>query len=590
MVGPKPAAGGNPGGWRKEMGMRKRYSRKAAAWLVSALMISTLLVVVMPGAAQACGYQTWYLPEGYTGGNFDTYILIQNPNDWDAEAKVRFMTDSSVTDPVKYELGPNSRTTINVDEQPGLEDANVSTMVESSSGVVVERAMYFNDPADGKVGGSDSIGANQTSTTWYLAEGYTGQGFDTYVLVMNPNESKAYVKVTYITPVVVGGAGRQMNPYDGEPEVVPEPTPEPTPNYITKYYEVDPMRRYTIQVDEIPGLEDTDVSFKVESVAPPEDGAGRQMNPYDGEPEVEPEPKPEPKPECPVGIVAERAMYFTYHGFLGGHASIGAPQASNIWYLPEGRTAGEYDTFVLVMNPNTVKAHIKASFMVPADSGTGRRMNPYDNEPEVEPEPAPEDKTEPGKVITREFTLEPMERFTIPLDEIEGLEATDVSTMIESWGEESACGVGGGGCAPVVVERAMYFARGNSGDGHNSIGAYEKMEYWLLAEGYTAGGFDTWVLVQNPNAIEVTIKVTFMKPEGEPIVKEYKLAATSRLTIPVDEIEGLQSTEVSTKIQVLGAVECERSATCENGVVAERAMYFEYKGIVGGHGSLGVGE
>jgi hypothetical protein len=58
----------------------------------------------------------------------------------------------------------------------------------------------------------------------------------------------------------------------------------------------------------------------------------------------------------------------------------------------------------------------------------------------------------------------------------------------------------------------------------------------------------------------------------------------------VDEIEGLQSTEVSTKIQVLDAVECDRSAACENGVVAERAMYFEYKGIVGGHCSLGVGE
>ncbi len=80
------------------------------------------------------------------------------------------MTENSVTEPVEYKLGPNSRTTIAVDDQPGLENANVSTMVEATGGVVVERSMYFNYE-NGKAGGSDSIGANQTSRSWYLAEG-----------------------------------------------------------------------------------------------------------------------------------------------------------------------------------------------------------------------------------------------------------------------------------------------------------------------------------------------------------------------------------------------------------------------------------
>jgi hypothetical protein len=288
-----------------------------------------------------------------------------------------------------------------------------------------------------------------------------------------------------------------------------------------------------------------------------------------------------------VGIVAERAMYFSYHGFPGGHASIGAPRASSTWYLPEGRTAGEYDTYVLVMNPNSYKVQVKATFMVPAPGGAGRAPANY----EPDPEPGPEPEPEPDKLITKEFTVEPFERFTVAVDKIPGLEATDVSTMVRSRVEEPVDGRNAGNeGAPVVVERSMYFARGNQGDGHGSIGGTEKREYWLMAEGYTGGGFDTWILVQNPNEVDVTVKATFMKPEGEPIVREYPVKKMSRLTIPVDKIDGLESAEVSTKLQVLGAVERGRNAACENGIVAERAMYFEYNGIVGGHCSLGVGE
>ncbi len=533
--------------------MERPTARKLMACIVAAFMISTLLVIALPAGALACGFQRWYLPEGYTGENFDTYILIQNPNPWKAKAAVTFMTDSSVTEPGEYDLPENSRTTIKVDDEPGMENQNVSTMVESPSGVVVERAMYFNDPGGKKAGGSDSIGANEASRLWYLAEGYTGEGFDTFLLIMNPNEQRARVKVSYITPQASGGRA-----------VSEEPGPAPGPGYITKYYDIEPVRRFTIHVDEVPGLESTEVSFKVESVWSSEGrgGAGEE------------------EPLEPVSVVAERSMYFTYHGFKGGHASIGAPCASNTWYLPEGRTAGDYDTYVTVMNPNETATHVKASFMVPQAGAGQRRANPY------EPEPEPE----PDKMITREYTVRPFERFTIPVDEIPGLEATDVSTMVQSW-REGTEGCSAASCEnPVVVERSMYFARGNSGDGHNTIGAMEKREYWLMAEGYTAEGFDTWILIQNPNESDVRVQATFMKPGGEPLVKEYDVRKLSRLTIAVDRIEGFESTEVSTKLQVLGAVDGGRMAACEYGIVAERAMYFEYNGIAGGHCSLGVGE
>ncbi|MHB8894982.1 MAG: hypothetical protein ACYC99_07385 [Candidatus Geothermincolia bacterium] len=524
--------------------MKNCRATKTAAVFLSVAMLATLLVMVVPAGAGACGYSKWYLPEGYTGGNFDTYILIQNPNDCKAKVGVTFMTDEGHADPRMYEIEPLSRFTIAVDEIVGLENANVSTMVEQfeGSGIVVERAMYFND-ASGKAGGSNSIGANQTSNMWYLAEGYTGGKFDTFILVMNPNEEKAHIKAKFITPPKEG-AGGQMEP-----------------NYIIKEYDVEPMRRFTIHVDEIPGLENTEVSTEIMSEA---SGAGG---------------------ECAQPVVAERAMYFDYFGINGGHCSIGAPAASNLWYLPEGRTAGEYDTYVLVMNPNSTRTHVKASFMVPSNgAGGGREMKPFVPDPETDPETP----IEPNKVITKEFVLEPLERFTIEVDKIEGLEASDVGTQIESWAE-TGTGKASNETNPVVAERAMYFTRGNNGDGHNTIGATTKREYWLMAEGYTAGGFDTWLLIMNPNELAVRVQVTYMKPEGEPIVKEYEILGKSRLTIPVDEIEGLEATEVSSKIQVLGTISG-RTAACEYGIIAERAMYFEYNGIVGGHCSLGVGE
>ncbi len=55
------------------------------------------------------------------------------------------------------------------------------------AGIVAERSCYFNygDANDG----ATSIGAPRTCSSWFLAEGYTGGGFDTYILVMNPYDN-----------------------------------------------------------------------------------------------------------------------------------------------------------------------------------------------------------------------------------------------------------------------------------------------------------------------------------------------------------------------------------------------------------------
>jgi hypothetical protein len=94
----------------------------------------------------------WYLAEGYTGGGFETYVLVQNPGDETRNVTMTFMEPGGRNTVRTYRIAPRSRYTVDVNEV--LPDAEVSTRVTADGPVIVERAMYFN----GRSGGTDSIG------------------------------------------------------------------------------------------------------------------------------------------------------------------------------------------------------------------------------------------------------------------------------------------------------------------------------------------------------------------------------------------------------------------------------------------------
>jgi hypothetical protein len=223
--------------------------------------------------------QHWYLPEGYTAQSFDTYVLVMNPCDENATVNLSFLRGDGYESTVSFVLPPQSRKTVRVNDVPGFEAAEVSTEVSSDKGVVAERAMYFN--AGGRDGGHDSIGANAPADKWYLAEGYTGGTFDTYVLIMNPEDTPATVKTTFLR-----SDGHSWSRVDN----------------------VLQHSRFTIHVDEMPGFDNAEVSTLVETV-----GDGK--------------------------VVAERAMYFKYDNkWADGHDSIGVNKPSTTWYFAEGYT------------------------------------------------------------------------------------------------------------------------------------------------------------------------------------------------------------------------------------------------------------
>ncbi len=70
---------------------------------------------VIPGPSK-----TWYLAEGYTGqnefvGDFETWILVQNPNPSPANLTLTLMQPGGETVDREFTALPNSRLTISAD-------------------------------------------------------------------------------------------------------------------------------------------------------------------------------------------------------------------------------------------------------------------------------------------------------------------------------------------------------------------------------------------------------------------------------------------------------------------------------------------
>ena len=121
---------------------------------------------------------------------------------------------------------------------------------------------------------------------------------------------------------------------------------------------------------------------------------------------------------------------------------------------------------------------------------------------------------------------------------------------------------------PIIVERAMYFP----GGGHDTIGVTAPADTWFLAEGYTASGFGTYILIQNPNASDATVDVTYMLQGGGVITRTHTVAAQSRDTIVAqDAAEVGPDQAFSTRLD------------SDVPIIVERAMYW----ADGGHATIG---
>ena len=107
------------------------------------------------------------------------------------------------------------------------------------------------------------------------------------------------------------------------------------------------------------------------------------------------------------------------------------------------------------------------------------------------------------------------------VDDAPGMESTDVSVRLRS-------------DLPVVAERSMYFGYHGVDGGHVSTGSTEPSAQWYFAEGYTAGSFDEYILILNPETTDAYVTLDYLKPDGSVTSQYIVVGANSRATVAVD--------------------------------------------------------
>lgn len=235
-----------------------------------------------------------------------------------------------------------------------------------------------------------------------------------------------------------------------------------------------------------------------------------------------------------VPVVAERSMYFDYKGTItGGSDAVGATAPARAWYFAEGYTSAGFEEYVTLQNPNLAPTIAGIDYMFPG-----------------------------GTTMHRDVPLKATSRTTISVNQDVGPEK-EVSVRVTSG-------------LPIVAERPMYYQTDRWKGGDDIVGVTSPSRTWLFAEGYTGDGFDEWLTVQNPTLTPTTYTVTYMDGDGRVSQSTHQMAAQARDTVDVRKEAGAGK-EVSVRID--SAVP----------VVAERPMYFTYKGSIrDGHNSTGV--
>jgi len=261
-----------------------------------------------------------------------------------------------------------------------------------------------------------------------------------------------------------------------------------------------------------------------------------------------------------VYVSAEDQVY--YNGILtaaGSNliattSSVGTAQPALTWYLAEGSTGidvnpahpGKFETFIEVQNTSaTTAANVKLSYLTPTGTVAG-----------------------PSKAVAANGR----ETFNI----------ADTAALSNQWSVSTTVTSD----LPVVAERSTYWDNKDPktgtyvrAEGTGSIGSTMTAFNWYLPEGSTgvtpqvevinplAGNFETWILIQNPNAQQTSFSLNFLTPTGT--VKgpqAVTIGAGERQTYDVSKFVPNQFS-VATQVvvpQIPGSV----------GVVAERAMYW----------------
>ena len=403
--------------------------------------------------------------------------------------------------------------------------------------------------------------------TWYLAEGSTDWGFETYVTIHNPNKTQVTAQITYMTPEGPRQAADVVLAPESQAVIGPR-NDLGAEDFSTR---VTCKEGKSIAVDRRmiwtgPGAASPEGHCSLGVTSPantwylPEGSSDWGFecwlliqNPNDQEAKCkvtymiegrDPQTFEKTVPansrqtynmandigaedasikvESEVPVIPERAMY--RNNRREGHDSIGTIVPAPTYYLAEGTTDWGFTTYVLVQNPNPTEAKVTLTYMTPE-----------------------------GPVEQKPFTMEQHSRKTIRVND--QLPGKDLSTMVSA-------------DKPIIAERAMYWDNGTGEACHDSIGMSLSHTKFYLPDGETTNGHETWTLVQNPNEVDVSITVNYHSLGGT-ANKSFNdtITAGSRKTYSMGDLLGEGRAAVM--------VEC---TTQGRKIIVERAMYWNARG------------
>jgi hypothetical protein len=234
--------------------------------------------------------KVWLFAEGVTGGspsfNWDTYLLLANPQNTDANVTITFFREDGTPLTHTRVVPKNSRDTIQIgtldvdgDLVPDLTSGSFAMRVESTNDVaiVAERAMYWSSNGITFIEGHNTPGVNADALQWAFAEGAEGRvdesniPYSSFFLVSNATGNDLNLRVTFVRE---DGTG------------------------IVRNITVEKQSRHTIPAAEFPELRHRKFAAFLESTNN-------------------------------VPFTAERAVYWG-DGFYGGTASVGTPWTGTI--------------------------------------------------------------------------------------------------------------------------------------------------------------------------------------------------------------------------------------------------------------------
>jgi hypothetical protein len=242
------------------------------------------------------------LAEGAANTFFAWQLALANPNAVDAHVLVSALLSDGTIRRLPLTIGARARSTVGAADL-GIASADFGVEIEADVVVGSDRVMTWNG-----VGSHAESSVAAPARQWFLAEGATGGPFNLFYLLQNTSSRTATVTVRFLRPA-----------------------PDPP---VVRTYGVPPRSRYTIWVNDIPGLAGGDVSAAISST---ED------------------------------IAVERAMYLDGAGtpFLAGHAASAVTAPALTWFLAEGATGAFFDEYILLANPSTSAARVQIDFLLP---------------------------------------------------------------------------------------------------------------------------------------------------------------------------------------------------------------------------------